>query len=219
MTEVRFSTKYPILPDPDSSTVNFQAAVRGSDLQGMGNTANFLKTYKFRHLHNCHVETDITGTAAPVDALIWNSPSGVNKTHKLIFRADERAQYYAVVFQYQVVRGTGAGSAVVDASLRAFPGGAFLDQGIRWDQDRGDLVPERTRRVSVGLATYDERPGLFAGTGELIDDTPAGFPTRPRLLNIGTGAGADVELRLVTQNCRIWGFSVIEYFLGQEDKV
>jgi len=207
---IRPQTVWPTVPD--LRAVDFQRPVDGSTLQALVQAQNHLVGWRFRRANHTEIEWNVGGIARPDVELLL--PTGVFQTVKVTWRTQERAQYIWVNFVYQADRATAAGGSYVDADLRLAFGGAVVDAGCRWDQDRGDLAS--SQYIAEAAAVRSDAYALkSAHSGTSPNDAPAAFPTVPRPLNVGTSTGVDVEVRLVTSNVRIHAVDVWELFTAE----
>ena len=107
-----------------------------------------------------------------------------------------------------------AGRPVAPADL---PGGSSfklpetiqIDIGIEWSQASGTLAP-----VDPGRAAAENNFNTILTSGVRINDALAVGPlaSDPRLLSLGTGGGAEVELRILCDNALVLSVSVLEWW-------
>jgi len=199
---------------PDVKATHFQRPVDGPTMQSFAQAVNYLVGWRFRRAPHTEIEWDVSGSNNDPEQL---DPTGITRAAKVTWRTHPKASYVFVEFSYQAARGTAAAVTYADADLRLAFGGAVQDAGCRWDQDRGDLAAD-SYIVESGGTQGDAYRILLANTGAAIDDAPAAFPTVPRLLNVGTAQGVDVEVRLTTQNVRLHQVTVWEFFEPEIDQ-
>ena len=87
--------------------------------------------------------------------------------------------------------------------------GALIDIGIEWSQLNGELVP-----IDPGQAAEEYATNTILTSGVSINDGLAGGPlaSSPRLLSLGTGGGAEVELRILCDSALVLSVSVLEWW-------
>jgi hypothetical protein len=87
--------------------------------------------------------------------------------------------------------------------------GALIDIGIEWSMTSGTLVP-----VDPGRAADENCTNTILTSGVRIDDALAAgaLASSPRLLSLGTGGGAEVELRILCDSALVLSVSVMEWW-------
>lgn len=87
--------------------------------------------------------------------------------------------------------------------------GALIDIGIEWSQAGGTLAP-----VDPGQAAEEDCTHTILTSGVRIDDALAAgaLASSPRLLSLGTGGGAEVELRVLCDSALVLSVSVLEWW-------
>ena len=102
----------------------------------------------------------------------------------------------------------GYASPLVNVSLWHTTG-VQIDAGIEWAQASGTLMP-----VDPGRAAAENNFNTILTSGVRIDDALAVGPlaSSPRLLSLGTGGGAEVELRILCDNALVLSVSVLEWW-------
>jgi hypothetical protein len=97
------------------------------------------------------------------------------------------------------------------STLETYPGGVAIDSpGMRWDYQDRTLPPtvrvngadwvEGAVNPNLANATY---PPRWVLSGVDANDAPPAAVTRPRPLNVGSGAGAICRIRFVATNARL----------------
>lgn len=152
---------------------------------------------------------------------LGTSPVGLAQDLQVRLQAHPWAQHVWCAVQYQAspygvsapdLAALGAPPVMrIESTLLVHATGVALDSpGMRWDYGDGTLPP--TVRVNgvdwvegainPGLAGA-EYPARWVVSGVAVNDSPPAAVTRPRPLNVGSGAPGLVRWRIVTTNARV----------------
>lgn len=148
--------------------------------------------------------TTPVGVAQDIRARIYAPPHAVH----LVVGVQYQASPYGTSAPDLVALGAPPVMRITTTLLVNATGVALDSPGMRWDYGDGTLPP--TVRVAdqdwiegainAGTATY---PPRWVFSGVAFNDSPGAGVTRPRPLNVGSGAPALVRLRLQTTNARV----------------
>lgn len=204
----------PVLPLAEAG--HFAEPVTGALLTRQADAIAWLGAYRARPCAWHQV--------ARLDAELAATPLGVTEDHEVIWTASPLVSRYFVQFAYQATRLAQSASErlhvaagiQVDATLRQHAGGGLVDgaPAVRWSVGTGTLQTKaETTTVWVfgdDIVTSVHYPVIWATSTVRVDDAPAAFPSRPRLLNAAGEGGNVLRLELEALNVRILAVRIFE---------
>lgn len=204
---------WPTLPGAESG--KYLASAHGAFLASVFDYFDHLALV--RHLGRPEVDKTWNYDFDP----LVTSPVGFNQNLQVRLRCPPFAAHIFVAVQYHASPfGVSAPDLValggppvmrIVATLETYPGGIGLDSpGMRFDYQDRTLPPtvrvngadwvEGAVNPNLANATY---PPRWVHSGVDANDAPGASVTRPRPLNVGSGAGAICRIRLVSTNALV----------------